>query len=241
MSRELFNDVVEPSIRIGTRPWYSVPLSTVSHLTVIGILVAAPLAATRGLPDVARVIIFTAPATIPVPPPPPVIVPRAQASRPNEFADANPTVPLAQDLQTSLPESSAANALALPPAVRTDGAGGTLPSFGSAPSAVLSAPPKVDNPRVLPVGGAVRAPVKIHDVTPVYPAVARAARAQGVVILEAVIARDGTVRDVRVIKSVPLLDQAAIDAVRGWRYSQPTLNGIPVDVSMTVRVMFGLN
>ena len=237
MPREIFHDVVDPSIRIGTRPWYSVPLSIVSHLTVLGILVAAPLMAARGLPMVRSVIVFSEPALIPEAPPPPVV------PRPFEevqSADVIIDAPLLT-VPTSLPEASGANALAMPPPSLSDKVTGSVPSFSSAPATSLGAPPAQIENTVLPVGGAVRAPVKTKDVMPVYPPVARAARAQGVVILEAIIARDGTVRDVRVVKSVPLLDQAAIEAVRGWRYSQPTLNGVPVEVSMTVRVAFALN
>jgi protein TonB len=90
------------------------------------------------------------------------------------------------------------------------------------------------------VGGAVKAPRKVRDVLPVYPVIARAARAQGTVILRAVITKEGRVRDVRVERSIAMLDAAAIDAVRQWQYTVPTLNGQPVDVSMIVTVHFEL-
>ena len=76
---------------------------------------------------------------------------------------------------------------------------------------------------------------------PVYPQIAQTAKIQGVVILEAIIGKDGTVRDVKVLRSVPLLDQAAIEAVRQWRYSPTLLNNVPVEVVMTVTVNFTLN
>jgi protein TonB len=75
-------------------------------------------------------------------------------------------------------------------------------------------------------------------VLPVYPAAARAARLEGTVIIEAIIAADGTVRDARVLRSIPLLDRAALDAVRQWRYRPTTLNGTPVEVVMTVTLTF---
>ena len=71
-----------------------------------------------------------------------------------------------------------------------------------------------------------------------YPTVAQAARVQGVVILEAVIGPDGKVADVKVLRSVPLLDDAAISAVRQWEYTPTLLNGVPVPVIMTVTVNF---
>jgi len=76
---------------------------------------------------------------------------------------------------------------------------------------------------------------------PDYPAIARSARVTGTVILEAVIAEDGTVRDVRVLRSIRLLDEAAIEAVRQWRFTPTLLNGEAVPVIMTVTVAFNLN
>ncbi|MGH7552486.1 MAG: energy transducer TonB [Longimicrobiales bacterium] len=90
------------------------------------------------------------------------------------------------------------------------------------------------------VGGAITRPERLHDVPPVYPTVARVARLEGTVILEAVIGTDGTVRDVRVLRSVSLLDNAAIEAVRQWVFTPTRLNGEPVPVVMTVTVTFRL-
>ena len=73
-----------------------------------------------------------------------------------------------------------------------------------------------------------------------YPAEALAARIQGVVILEAVIGVDGRVNDARVLRSIPLLDQAAVDAVRQWEYTPTLLNGVPTPVIMTVTVNFSM-
>jgi protein TonB len=69
---------------------------------------------------------------------------------------------------------------------------------------------------------------------------AQSARVQGVVMLEATIGVEGRVQDVRVLRSIPLLDQAAIDAVKQWQYTPTTLNGVPVPVVMTVTVTFAL-
>ena len=90
------------------------------------------------------------------------------------------------------------------------------------------------------VGGSVTAPTKIHDVRPVYPAAARRMRVQGVVILETVIGATGMVEQVKVVRSVELLDGAAVAAVRQWRYTPTLLNGVPVPVIMSVTVNFTL-
>jgi len=102
-------------------------------------------------------------------------------------------------------------------------------------------PPPVTADGALPIGGNLRAPRKIRDVKPVYPAGARESGIQGTVILEAMIATDGSVQDARVIRGITGLDQAAIDAVREWRFTPTLLNGTPVAVNMAVSVTFGLN
>jgi protein TonB len=88
------------------------------------------------------------------------------------------------------------------------------------------------------VGGKISPPIKMNDVKPVYPAIAKNAGVTGVVIIEATVGADGKVIDAKVLRSVPLLDQAALDAVRQWEYSPTLLNGVPVPVVMTVTVNF---
>ena len=88
------------------------------------------------------------------------------------------------------------------------------------------------------VGGNISPPTKTRDVQPRYPEVARAARVSGVVILEATIGSTGVVTDVSVLRSVPLLDDAAIAAVLQWQYTPTLVNGVPVPVIMTVTVNF---
>jgi protein TonB len=90
------------------------------------------------------------------------------------------------------------------------------------------------------IGGGIKAPGKIRDVPPVYPPIAQASRVQGVVIIEAVIDELGQVADARVLRSIPLLDEAALDAVRQWVYQPTLLNGQPKAVLMTLTVNFRL-
>jgi protein TonB len=92
----------------------------------------------------------------------------------------------------------------------------------------------------LRIGGDIKEPKKLRDVKPAYPEIAQAAGVQGIVILETVIDVDGTVRDAKVLRSVPLLDQAALDAVRQWVFTPTVFNGVPVPVIMTVTVNFSL-
>jgi len=113
--------------------------------------------------------------------------------------------------------------------------------IGSVGEGLPEPPPPPPPPPARPVRlSAYEMPRKIHDVAPVYPTIARSASVEGVVIIEAVIAVDGTVRDARVLRSVPLLDRAALDAVKQWRYAPTRLGGVAVPVIVTVTVQFRL-
>ena len=90
------------------------------------------------------------------------------------------------------------------------------------------------------VGGKIRPPTKIKNVTPVYPAAAKSAKVAGMVIIEATIGGNGKVIDAKVLRSVPMLDEAALEAVRQWEFTPTLLNGAPVPVVMTVTVNFKL-
>ena len=90
------------------------------------------------------------------------------------------------------------------------------------------------------VGGTIKAPVKVRHVSPAYPEDAQAAKVQGVVIMEARIERDGSVSRARVLKSIPMLDDAAVEAVRQWEFTPTLMNGAPVPIMMTVTVNFTL-
>jgi len=96
-------------------------------------------------------------------------------------------------------------------------------------------------PEVFRVGGVVKTPRKLKDVPPDYPAIAQSARVQGVVILECTIDPQGNVLDAKVLRSIPLLDQAAIDAVKQWVFEPSLYEGVPVTVIMTVTVNFKLS
>ncbi|HTM02821.1 MAG TPA: energy transducer TonB, partial [Vicinamibacterales bacterium] len=91
------------------------------------------------------------------------------------------------------------------------------------------------------VGGAVRAPTRTKNVAPEYPAIAQSSRVQGIVIVEATIDEQGRIAEARILRSIPLLDQAALDAEKQWEYTPTLLNGMPVPVIMTVTVNFTLD
>lgn len=110
-----------------------------------------------------------------------------------------------------------------------------------APGAV-AADPAAYPPGQAPVrvGGNIKVPTKIKNVAPVYPAEAQANGITGLVVLETVIDTDGNVYSARVLRSVPLLDEAAMEAVKQWKFTPTLLDGVPVPVMMTVTVNFTL-
>jgi len=101
-------------------------------------------------------------------------------------------------------------------------------------------PPPITKAEPIRQGGNVQAANLIYQVNPAYPPLARQTRVQGVVVLEAVISREGWIESLRVITGHPLLNQAALDAVKQWKYQPTMLNGEPVEVITTVTVTFSL-
>jgi protein TonB len=88
------------------------------------------------------------------------------------------------------------------------------------------------------IGGDIPEPKKLRDVKPVYPEIALAARVSGIVVLETLVDADGHVANARILRSVALLDQAALDAVYQWKFTPTLQNGQATPVLMTVTVNF---
>ena len=210
-------------------------LSFFVHAAMIGAAMVVRIFATTELPEPppSTTFIVAAPEAPEVPPPPAV----HQATAPTMNVNAAPVVepdslaPELPDIQDRAPIESATPIFG----AVGDGVGDLLGTGPPAPPARAVEPPAPVRP-----GGSIRPPQKTHHVAPDYPALARSAGVSGIVILEALIAEDGSVRDVKVTRSVPLLDPAAVAAVRQWRFTPTLLNGVPVRVIMTVTVAFNL-
>lgn len=227
MAGQMFGEIANPSIKIGAQKWYTVPVSILAHVVAIAAVVIVPLLAAEALPQVPSMMAFVA-----APPPPP---PAAQAVE-APVVDINPNAAPIEAPAQIAPETGFD--LSSVSGVEGGIAGGVV---GGIVGGLLEAPPPPPPPpEPVRVGGNIQAPTKVTNVDPRYPPVAQAARVQGVVILEAVIGPDGRVTDVKVLRSVPLLDEAAIEAVRQWTYTPTLLNGVAVPVIMTVTVNFQL-
>lgn len=234
MPRDLFGDVTSPSITLGTRKWYSVPLSFLIHTLALGLLIVVPLLASGVLPmpdDPGTIVHIESP---PLPQPPPVRTVKPQtAARPEVAPVVEPAV---------IPEEPA-----LDRDFEATGAADPLVGAGTIEGAAIVAPPPpaIEPPpaptKPIRPGGQIRPPERVTYVSPVYSPIALTARVQGLVIVEAIIDNEGRVQDARVLRTdSPLLNESALTAVRQWTYKPTLLNGVPVSVVMTVTVQFKL-
>jgi protein TonB len=242
MPREFFRDVLLSGDAPGRarRRWSMLPISVAAHAVIAAAIVIIPLAAEVDLPVPAswrniRWVGAIAPPQLPARVPPSSHRPDrsrvAPTAAPSRIAP-EPALPPPGGLGPMDEIPGALDVSVGPPVIDISG-----PGLPPAPPPV--APPAQPNvPRR--VGHGIREPKKIVHVAPVYPELALRARVEGTVILEAIIDERGVVDHVRVLKSVPLLDAAAIEAVRAWRYTPTLLSGVPVPVLMTITVRFSL-
>jgi protein TonB len=229
----MFQAVVSPRTESNSK-WYTVPLSCLVHTTVLAVIVAVPVIATDVTLPTPRSLMqhYVTPYT-PVVPQPPSMRQAAPAQTAQTAAGAPVVAPDVIGVETGLIAEPAEPASANIDTI----AGG----FGLAPGVIDLPPPAPEAPAApIPVGGTIKYPARTKYVAPEYPEIARANRVQGVVILEAIIGTDGKVASLRVLRSNPLLEQAALTAVRAWEYTPTLLNGRPTPVLMTVTVNFAL-
>ena len=232
MPRDLFGDVTRPSISLGNRKWYTVPASLLSHSVIIAMFVALPILAAPYLPDVVSGAMPDY-VTVVEPPKLPPSKPKQPDLEPPPNRDLAPTVapPGITDEPERIPDLPDVDSPGLIGAGNIDN---VLP-----PPPVVVPPPPV-KPGPVRVGHMVKTPVKTKNVQPIYPRMALEARIEGVVIIEATINETGQVINAKPLRGVPLLEQAALDAVRQWEFTPSLLNGVPVPVIMTVTVTFTL-
>jgi protein TonB len=219
--------------------WSMVPVSAAIHAAIL-VAVIINTAVAGDLPRPWPVSGFPSYlAATPVPPMPRVPVPH-RSTAPNNAAPREAPSVIGKEVD-------------VPPAV-TEGPIDTfgLPSASagvptgswtgvSVPPPPPSPPPAPQPPKLVRSGGLVREPKKISGTPPVYPQIARDAKVQGIVIIEAVIDETGMVTDARVLRSIALLDGAALAALKQWRYTPTLLNGVPVRVLMTITFNFQLD
>ena len=242
----MFEDsLIESGGRLKTKRGATTVVSFIFEFIFLGILVLLPLIFTEALPTKQLMTMLTAPPPPPPPPPPPaaapVIVKRIQSELDNGQLRTPTAIPkkiqMIKEDETP-PSNGPAGVVGGVPGGVSGGTGSVMNSvLGSMPTAM----PKAITPQRVRVSQGVSQGLLIHKVQPQYPPLARQARIQGTVVLEALIGKDGSIQNLHVVSGHPMLTNAALEAVKEWRYKPYYLNGEPVEVSTTINVNFTLS
>ncbi len=244
----MFEDsLLESSGRLRTKRKWTTVLSLVLQCLLIGVMILVPLIYTEALPRQQLMTFLVAPPPPPPPPPPPAAMPvRVVKVIQTDIMNGQLRTP------TKIPEKVAMiKEEAAPPPMTTAGVIGGVPggvpggSLGGVMGGIIGgtpvAVPKLAIPNRVRVSAGVQQGNLISQVKPTYPAIAKSARIQGAVVLQAEISKQGTIENLRVISGHPMLVQNALDAVKQWRYKPYLLNGEPVPVETTITVNFTLS
>jgi protein TonB len=201
------------------------------NASVLILLILIPLIYPEALPKAAMQMALVAP---PPPPPEAVHVIRVQSEMMNNQLTAPTRIP--HDILIAREKEAPVASFGVAGSDFGGSASGVMGSiFGDAKMQVKAAPPKK-----VSISGGVMAGNLILKVTPNYPPIAKAARVQGTVVLQATISKTGSIENLRVITGPQMLQQAALDAVKAWRYRPYLLSGEPVEVDTTINVVFTL-
>lgn len=227
----------------------TIPLAYMVEIILIGIAILIPLLITQALPKTMLTVAIMAPPPPPPPPPPPTpaapvrVVKRLSSE---ELMRAPTVIPKTIAKVKDEPEPPPSGAVGV-----VGGVPGGMPggSVGGVLGGLISSsappppppPPKAVTPKRIRLGGQVEAAKLMFHPNPEYPPLAKMARIQGTVRLEAIISTDGTIQDLKAVSGHPLLVKAAMDAVARWRYQPTLLNGEPVQVVTEVDVNFTLS
>jgi periplasmic protein TonB len=222
----------------------TLPIAYIFEVIVIGVMIIVPLMQTDALPKAQLLTFLAAPPPPPPPPPPPAKAPPVVVHRVSmaDLMKAPTVIPKTIAKIKDQPVVQSAGVVG--------GVSGGMPggSVGGVLGGIIGGmtagppppPPPPKAPQRIRVGGQVEAAKLIYKPTPEYPPLAKMARIQGTVRLEAVIAKDGTIQDLKVLSGHPLLVKSALDAVKQWRYQPTLLNGEPVEVVTEIDVNFTL-
>jgi protein TonB len=243
----MFEDsLLESGGKFKTKQGATTTIAVVAQIALIGVLVLIPLIYTEALPKGQLTTFLVAPPPPPRPPPPPaaaavVKVHKVETDLNNGQLRTPTAIPkkVAMIKEDEPPPSANAGVMGgVAGGVPGGQMGGVIGGIiSSAPVAV----PKVATPQKVRVSQGVSEGLLLHKLTPSYPPLAKQARIQGAVLLQATIGKDGSIQNLRVQSGHPMLTQAAIDAVRQWKYKPYLLNGEAVEVETTVQVNFTLS
>ncbi|MDP9264020.1 MAG: TonB family protein [Acidobacteriota bacterium] len=246
MEAMMFQDsLFESGGRLKTKRMWTTLLSVAMQGFLIGILILIPLIYTEGLPKQQLMTLLVAPPP-PPPPAPPAAPVQAVKVVQTDIENGQLRTP------TKIPQKVAMikEEEAPPPVSNMGGVVGGVPGgvpggqMGGVLGGILSSSsmtaPKISTPQRVRLSQGVTEGNRLTTVTPLYPEIAKRARIQGIVVLQAVISKQGAIENLRVVSGHPMLTQAALDAVRQWRYRPYLLSGEPVEVETQITVNFNL-
>ena len=243
----MFEDsLIESGGKLQTKRGRTTTFAFVFQVALIGILVLIPLLFTEALPKANLMTFLVAPPPPPPPPPPPAAAPvrvvkqvqtdiiNGQLRTPTKIPEK---VQMIKEEEAPPPMMSAGVVGGVPGGVPGGQMGGVIGGIiSSAPVAV----PKVATPQRVRVSQGVTQGLLLRQIKPNYPQLARTARIQGAVLLQAEISKNGDIQNLRVISGHPMLIQSALEAVKQWKYKPYYLNGEPVEVETQIQVNFSL-
>jgi protein TonB len=244
----MFEDsLLESGGKLKTKRGLTTALSFAFQGVLIGVLVLLPLLFTEALPKTQLMTFLVAPPPPPPPPPPPAAAPvKIVKQIQTDLINGQLRTP------TKIPEKiQMIKEDEAPPPIASTGVVGGVPGgmpggqlggvIGGIISSTPMAVPKVATPQRVRVSQGVTQGLVIRKIQPTYPPLARQARIQGQVVLQAEISKDGAIQNLRLISGHPMLAPAAIEAVKQWRYKPYFLNGEPVEVETQITVNFSLS
>src|ERR1039457_7154178 len=231
----MFEDsTFESANRIKSKSKYWMMVTFITNGSILLLLILIPLIYPEALPKTAMLTQLTVPP--PPPPPPEVHVVHVQSEMMNNQLTAPTRIPhdIKMVAEREAPPTSGFGVAGM------EGLGGSSSAvndslFGNKGPQVKAAAPKKVN-----ISAGVMQGMLLQKTGPVYPPIAKAARVSGTVVLQATISKTGSIENLRIISGPAMLQQAALDAVRSWRYRPYLLNNDPVEVDTTVNVIFSL-
>jgi len=238
---------IESGGKLKTKRGATTLFSFVLQMILLGVLILIPLLYTEALPKQQLMTFLVAPPPPPPPPPPAAAPIKVVKQIQTEIINGQLRTPtkIPQKIQMIKEEE------APPPMNSMAGVVGGVPGgvpggqMGGVIGGIISSTPvsvpKAATPTRVRVSQGVTQGLLIRKVQPTYPPLARQARIQGAVLLQAEISKDGTIQNLRLISGHPMLTSAAIDAVKQWRYKPYILNGEPVEVETQITVNFTLS
>jgi periplasmic protein TonB len=243
----MFEDsLIESGGKLKTKRGWTSLVSFGIQVMIVGVLVLIPLIFTEALPKTQLMTFLVAPPP-PPPPPPPAAAPvhvvhqiqtnidNGQLRTPTKIPDK---IKMVQEDEAPPPSMASAGVVGgVPGGVPGGSMGGVI---GSVLSSTPTVAPKIATPQRVRVSSGVVSGLLLRRVNPVYPPLARQARIQGTVVLQAQISKTGDIENLQLISGHPMLAPAAIEAVKQWKYKPYLLNGEPVEVDTQVQVNFTL-